>query len=194
MGRWSASRHRECGAGGRPYPIFEDQRPGSPGQRAQLPEWGGASTGYHRFGSARPFYITQSAVSSSGTDARLALTSDTSRLFHVGSGGTSFLGGPTVLSAGSYPGTVPQRHYWATEFGRAFVGSLGSLNVTIPNSGFSGSPFVLVSILTASARSAYAALLGEPTASRFTIQTYLPGTGVPSDATVDWFSIGTRVF
>src|SRR5690242_18663246 len=52
-----------------------------------FPASGGANTGYHRLGSARAFYGTQSTVSSSGTDGRLMVTSDTSRLFGTGSGG-----------------------------------------------------------------------------------------------------------
>src|SRR3990167_7872946 len=60
---------------------------------------GGANTGYHLLGSARPYYGAQSLVSSSGSDARLMVTSDTSRLFHVGSVATSFIGGPAAISA-----------------------------------------------------------------------------------------------
>src|SRR5690242_799191 len=77
----------------------------------------GGDAGAHRLGSGRPYVGLQSAVSSSGTDGRVMVTSDTSRFFHVGSGGTSFIGGPTVISAGSYPGTVPQRFIWVEEWG-----------------------------------------------------------------------------
>src|SRR5439155_682045 len=61
---------------------------------------GGGDAGVHRLGSGRPFYGPQSLVSSSGTDGRLMVTSDTSRLFHVGSAGTMFLGSQGVLSVG----------------------------------------------------------------------------------------------
>src|SRR5947207_2813966 len=67
------------------------------------PSTGGASTGYHLLGSARPFYGVESNVSSSGTDGRLMVTSDTSRFFHVGSDGTMFLGSQRAISAGSSP-------------------------------------------------------------------------------------------
>lgn len=113
-----------------------------------FPSGGGANVGYHRFGSARPYYGTQSAVSSSGTDGRLMLTSDTSRLFGVGSGGTVLLGGPTAMLGGEYPGTVPQRHYWAEEWGAGTTGSTGSVTITFPRSGFSGLPNVQVTLAT----------------------------------------------
>src|SRR5437899_3652299 len=73
------------------------------GSEHNWPSTGGASVGYHLLGSARAFYDVQSNVSSSGTDGRILVTSDTSRLFHVGSAGTVLLGGQNVLSAGSQP-------------------------------------------------------------------------------------------
>src|SRR2546426_7884040 len=79
------------------------------------PSASGGNFGVHLLGSARPYYGAQSLVSSTGTDGRLMVTSDTSRLFHVGSAGTMFLGGQTTISATSVPG---QRFYWATEFGQ----------------------------------------------------------------------------
>lgn len=107
-----------------------------------FPSGGGSAVGYHRFGSARPYYGVQSNVSSSGTDGRLMQTSDTSRLFHVGSGGTSLIGGPGVVSIASYPGgAAPQRHYWVEEVGASRTDSSGSTVVTFPNSGFSGVPY-----------------------------------------------------
>ena len=104
----------------------------------------GGDAGTHKLGSGRPFYGLQSAVSSTGTDARLMQTSDTSRLFHVGSGGTSFIGGATVISAGSYPGTVPQRSYWAMEFGEGKTVTSGATTITFPNSGFSAVPYIFL--------------------------------------------------
>lgn len=74
------------------------------------------------------------------------ITSDTSRLFHVGSGGTSLIGGPKVVSIGTDTGfTYPQRHHWVEEIGVATVpaGSFSTI-VTIPNSGFSGVPYVFL--------------------------------------------------
>lgn len=105
---------------------------------------GGGDAGVHRLGSARPYIGTQSLVSSTGSDGRLMHTSDTSRLFGVGSGGTTFLGGPTVLSAGSFPGgAAPQRYHWVMEFGEGKTAS-GSTTIIIPNSGYSGVPFVQI--------------------------------------------------
>src|SRR5437588_1873106 len=108
--------------------------------------WPNASApnfGYHLLGSCRPFYDVQSNVSSSGTDGRLMVTSDTSRFFHVGSAGTVFLGGAQVLSVGSSP-TGGQRFYWAAEFGTAQTDSTGYKLVNIPNSGFSGLGFTFL--------------------------------------------------
>src|SRR3990167_5276461 len=81
---------------------------------------GGGDAGVHLLGSARPYFGAQSLVSSTGTDGRLMMTSDSSRLFGVGSGGTVLYGGATAILAGSFPGSAaPQRSYWAMEFGIA---------------------------------------------------------------------------
>src|SRR2546430_4044287 len=82
---------------------------------------GGGNVGVHRLGSARAFYAVQSLVSSTGTDGRLMVASDTSRLFHVGSAGTMLLGGAAVLSVGSAP-PGGQTFYWAAEFGKTAIG------------------------------------------------------------------------
>jgi len=107
----------------------------------------GLGAGIHRLGSARPYYGTQSLVSSTGTDGRLMVASDTSRLFHVGSGGTMLLGGNTVVSVGSQP-VGGQRFYWAMEFGQEQIG-IGNtkLNFTIQNSVYSGLPCVWITAL-----------------------------------------------
>ena len=152
---------------------------------------GGANTGYHRLGSARPFYGTQSAVSSSGSDGRLMLTSDTSRLFGVGSGGTVLLGGPTVLSIDSFPGSTPQRHYWAIEFG-VVTASSGTANITFPNSGFSGVPFVQATAHTGGG-SIPVVTIETRTASGATLRLVDSVAGGPINADIGWLSIGTRV-
>lgn len=156
------------------------------------PSAGGSAVGYHVFGSARPFYGAQSTVSSSGTDGRLMMTSDTSRLFGVGSGGTVFLGGPTVLSLGTFPGSNPQRSYWAEEFGQA-VFSSGSTLVTIPNSGFSGMPYFNVTLVVPVIGLSAFAQVTAVDASSFVISV-LGTSGVfsTSTATVHWSSRGTR--
>jgi hypothetical protein len=103
----------------------------------------GGTAGYHRAGSARAFYGTQSRVSASHStasiaDGRLMFTSDTSRLFGVGSGGTAFIGGPTVPSLGSAVAiTMPQRKHIVEEAGKSVVGAGARHKVDWPNSGFS---------------------------------------------------------
>lgn len=116
--------------------VFNDEH--------NFPSAGGSVVGYHQYGSARPYYGTQSRVSSSGTDGRLMMTSDTSRLFGVGSGGTVFLGGSQSLSVGTDAATAPGRAHWVDEFGLGVTGSNGSQEITIPNSGYSGFPFIQV--------------------------------------------------
>lgn len=158
-----------------------------------FPSTGGDSVGYHRFGSARPYYGAQSLVSSSGSDGRLMLTSDTSRLFAVGSGGTSFIGGATVISAGSFPGAVPQRHYWAFEFGLGRITNSASTTVSFPNSGFSGAPFVFANIAQADVNSVFVQL-GAIDATTFGADIYDSELGTGSNGTFAWFSIGSRAF
>ena len=151
---------------------------------------GGANTGYHRFGSARAYYGAQSLVSSSGSDARLMLTSDTSRLFHVGSAGTSFIGGATVLSVGSFPGGVPQRHYWAVEFGDSATGAGGAISISFPNSGFSGVPWIAISART---NVATIMTIDAKTATSFQALSWLTDGSAAPIRSFDWFSVGTRV-
>lgn len=151
---------------------------------------GGANTGYHVLGSARPFYGTQSAVSSTGSDGRIMLTSDTSRLFGVGSAATAFIGGPTVISAGSYPGTVPQRHIWVEEFGEGATKSSTTI-VSIPNSGYSGKPFVLLTAYPASPLG-HSMVLTSVTATQFTVGSFNTAD-TASAISFFWRSVGSRV-
>lgn len=108
------------------------------------PSASGSSFGFHVYGAARTYYGTQSRVSSDGTDGRLMTTSDTSQLFAPNSVATVLIGGATVPSFGSVPWTLPQRHYWAEEFGAGITNSQGTANVTFPNSGFSGVPQIML--------------------------------------------------
>src|SRR5947209_3410250 len=107
----------------------------------------GGNFGVHLLGSARAYYGTQSLVSSAGTDGRLMVTSDTNRLFHVGSAGTLFLGGRQVISAGP-PVPGGNTFYWASEFGETITNGSGVALVVFPNSGYSGVPFVVASMST----------------------------------------------
>lgn len=104
----------------------------------------GGTAGQHRVGSGRAFYGTQSRVSASTTsapagDGRLMMTSDTTRLFGVGSEGTAFIGGFNVASLGSVVDiTMPQRKIVVFESGLSKAGaSESNFTITFPNSGFS---------------------------------------------------------
>lgn len=158
-----------------------------------FPSGGGANTGYHVLGSARPYYGLQSAVSSSGSDGRLMLTSDTSRLFGVGSGGTVLLGGWGSLSVDTTTGiTWPQRAYWALEFGLASSDANGRLQVTFPNSGFSGVP--LTQITGRNGTNLVVANIDPVGASGSQFSAFvgdMAGVAVAS-ASCAWFSIGSR--
>ena len=151
---------------------------------------GGANTGYHVLGSARPYYGPQSNVSSTGSDGRLMLTSDTSRLFGVGSDGTVFYGGATAISAGSYPGSVPQRHHWVIEFGQGVTDASGNGSVIFPNSGFSSAPFVFLSAITT-----VPSLVQIFTQNNqlFTMKSFKTTGVAASSISFYWLSIGTRV-
>src|SRR3990167_8850846 len=160
-----------------------------------FPAGGGANTGYHALGSARPYVGAQSLVSSSGSDGRLMMTSDTSRLFGGGSGGTVLLGGWGSLSVDTTTGVSwPQRSYWACEFGNHSIANTGPGTVTFPNSGFSGIPFVQISVVTTAAgASAVFVVVQSLTATGFNWQHYSDTGGSPaSGAAINWLSIGTR--
>lgn len=150
----------------------------------------GGDAGIHLLGSARAYYGAQSLVSSSGTDGRMMVTSDTSRLFGVGSAGTVMLGaGPFALSIGTTAGiSFPQRHYWAMEMGEVQTNSSGTTHVTIPNSGYSGVPFVF----SQTTFDTYVVTITERTATQFVVKTFLEAS-TPLTATVQWMSVGTRV-
>ncbi len=150
---------------------------------------GGGDVGIHRLGSARPFYDVQSLVSSTGTDGRLMVTSDTSRMFHIGSAGTMFLGGASVPSVGSAP-VGGQRFYWAMEFGKEEL-SIGAKTVfvTIPNSGYSGLPFVQITGVDSGESRAFG--VAQVSQSNFQVQTGLASGNLSH---FFWLSLGTRTF
>lgn len=151
---------------------------------------GGGDAGVHRLGSARPYIGTQSLVSSSGTDGRLMWASDTSNFFHVGSGGTAFIGGARVISAGSYVGT---RSYWAEEFGEGKTAASGSTSIAYP-SVFNGKPYVVATAVPSSLLQAASwVVLGSVSASGFAAASYNTG-GAQSSVSFFWHAIGTRSF
>ena len=153
----------------------------------------GGDAGVHRLGSARPFYAAQSLVSSTGSDGRLMATSDTSRLFGVGSGGTVLYGGPTVLSAGSFPGGVaPQRFYWAIEFGIGQTRS-GATTIGFPNSGFSGSPFVILQSINDGISTSDLVWTQQASKTDFNVLSTRTNGASASSTSFYWLSIGSRV-
>lgn len=162
------------------------------GSEHNWPSAGGNAVGYHLYGSARPYYGLQSAVSSSGTDGRLFMASDSSRLFGVGSGGTTYLGGPAVISAGSFPGSLPQRAIWQEEWGIGATGSGASLTITVPNSGFSGAPYVQVSQVAPTVDGGLVNLLVSNVGATSFIVTAAQGAVYSSGITFFWRSVGTR--
>ena len=158
------------------------------------PSGGGANTGYHVYGSARPYVGLQSAVSSSGSDGRLMYASDSSRLFGVGSEGTVLLGDSQLLSVGTTTGiSRPQRAYWACEFGEGRTIGAAGLSTTFPNSGFSGRPFVLVAPgVQTDVTQVEIPFITSITATAFTVRSATTTGATPSDASFNWLSIGTR--
>lgn len=158
---------------------------------------GGNGIGYHRYGSARPFFGTQSRVSSSGTDGRLMLTSDTSRLFGAGSGGTVFLGGSQVVSVATNADTAGGRHHWVEEFGIAVTGSGGTVTVTFPNSGYSGAPYIWLQLINhpPSQLSADVVLSVETTTNGTSVNVWAVASvngDMNAGARFFWRSLGTR--
>lgn len=150
----------------------------------------GPGFGVHLLGSCRPFYDVQSNVSSSGTDGRTLVTSDSSRLFHVGSAGTMLLGGQTALLVGDSP-TGGQRFYWAVESGTGKTNAQGTATVTIQNSGYSGVPNVMLTTWDVSKSGVGAGIGATLNATQFEVFTHNPN-GVGSAASFFWYSIGTR--
>lgn len=121
---------------------------------------GGGYSGIHRAGSARAFYGTASAVSSTDTDGRLMYASDTSVLFGVNSATTVPLGGRyTVFSHHSYgiEGTnrtslVTQR--LKVERGEALmVTASASTTVTFATTNFVFAPHIQITPLVGSVAS-----------------------------------------
>lgn len=90
---------------------------------------GGAGTGAHRKGSAVVFYGAASAVSSSDTEGRLMLTSDTSVLYAVNSATTYPIGGRyAAYGAATFIDSTATRasaisQVWAVESGWSRVAS-----------------------------------------------------------------------
>ena len=158
-----------------------------------FPSTGGLA-GYHRIGSARAFHGLQSLVSSQGTDGRMMIASNTSRLFHVGSGGTCLLGaGPGALSIASHPdGAAPQRSVWVEEIG-SVAQATGADIITFPNSGFSGKPYVFASAETTTDTKGVAFSVTALSKTGCVINSFTGNNVSASGHTLFWRSLGTRV-
>ena len=154
----------------------------------------GGDAGVHRYGAARTYYGARSLVSSSGTDGRLMVTSDTSQLFHVGSGGSMFLGGANLLSVASFP-SPPPRQYWALELGRGETRGSVATDIDFPNSGFSGRPYLSITeSFVGSGQDPIIFRVTLASATGFTVEAVDNLSGALSVGTFDWISIGTRSF
>lgn len=153
------------------------------------PSTSDGATGYHLKGSGRAFFGIQSTVSGVSPivlgQGRIMIASDTSRFFGVGSDGTVMLGGgPASISLGTFPGTIPQRHYWVEEIGAEACPTTQA--ITFPNSGFSGKPYVFLSSESNGDIGAGSLTIVSLTATGFTAVS-------TSRCTVHWRSLGTRV-
>ena len=151
-----------------------------------FPSTGGANSGYHRYGSARAFYGVESTVSSSGTNGRLMVSSDKSRLFHVGSDGTMLLGGAAALMGmGSDSGfTIGQTHYWAMDITGGQSSATGRITHTFATA-FSGQPVVLINSISTTVNLGTVFQVWTTSATGFTAYSYL----------TDWATAaGTRYY
>ena len=154
---------------------------------------GGAGTGAHRKGSAVIFYGAASAVSSSDTEGRLMLTSDTSVLFHVASAMTIPLGGRYALhSVSAYTNTTNATNTsgttqrWLSE-----VGYLSLLSTSASTSLTFRTTFVGVPVVTVSRAGAPASLTALPIiqsigATSLVLVNYNPTSGASGAPSLDY--------
>lgn len=162
-----------------------------------FPSTGGAGSGYHRFGSARPFYAAVSAVSSSGTVARLMQTSDTSEVY-ADTGAAMFLvGGAAALVAANANGVYQagDKNKIAVQFGIAAAKASNAYVslVTYNGSGFSGVPLVYVTPMgTTGAAAPWPNLGTVGSKTTFAVSFSTVGQAFSqSTTTFAWLSIGT---
>lgn len=167
--------------------------PGSGGASA-------ASAGQPVPGAWRAFYGAQSLVSAYA-DGAMYVTSDTSRLFGIGSSGTMFIGGAQVVE-GPAPGAQNAR--WVMAAGVSANGSAfsyGSVMSTTTGAAvlspltYNGLPVVTFSLFTSALTVAvgYVQTLGTGSAL---VQAVYNGGGAPpaSSFSVYWQSFGTVTF
>jgi len=136
-----------------------------------FPSTGGADSGYHRFGSARPFYAARSACSSSGTVARLFQTSDTSELYADTGAAVFPIGGQYALLAANAAGvyTPAGGAKYAVQFGLAATNASNGYvsRITLNGSGYSGVPVVYVTYQATSGAAAPWPLLNVTSSTTF---------------------------
>ena len=163
------------------------------------PSTGGAGTGAHRVGSARAFYGVESTVSSADTDGRLMVSSNRSRLFHVGSTGTMLLGSiyaPLVGTTGGALDSLPvlaQTHYWAIDSTFSVLRSLSTCIVTFPNSGYSGQPFLMANYSGAAPTELVGIHAVNNGATNCIVYGFISSGSAPAGTPFRLLSIGSRV-
>lgn len=165
-----------------------------------FPSTGGANSGYHRYGSARPFVEPASRVSSTGTAGRLIFNSTDSSFWNSGAADASLIGHPGVLvnpNGGNAPScySTPAKFYTLTQYGTFIFhnGASANSNVTFA-SAYSGAPAVFLTAIDVSNvirpslsfvnASGFSASVREANSVAF----YTSGAAT---AIVNWMSIGT---
>jgi hypothetical protein len=163
------------------------------------PSSSGTATGYHRFGSARPYYATVSACSSDGTVARLFQTSNTSEVYALTDAQAYLIGGlgvfvsanSSIANGGITPDTKMKL---AVQFGLGTCSaSLGTDIITFAGSGYSGIPAVLISPKSSSLFTRPLISVFEQSKASFSARAVDSSSGASYGASASfyWFSIGT---
>ena len=160
----------------------------------------GTATGYHTFGSARPYFGTISKVSSDGTDARLFTTSNTSEVYSLTSLGAWPIGGLYTLlsgnSAGVFTPTTTDKNKISVQYGRVVTDSKISAIGTF-SSAYSGIPLMFFqcqgagSVFPLVANIVHLLRVSTSTFELIVLDNSFTTAGLTGGGTVDWLSIGT---
>lgn len=143
-----------------------------------------ASAGQPLPGAWRAFYDVQSKVSAYA-DGAMYITSDTSRLFGVGSTGTMLLGSSRAVEAVTW---VSTKVHWVTASGQATSGAQFGFGVTYdvaPNLTFGVQPSTATTVIP---------VITQISTQSATVTGYTLTGGNPSNYTVHWTSTGTVTF
>jgi hypothetical protein len=134
-------------------------------------------------GAARTFYGAESAVSAAQS-GQLMMTSDTTRLYYVGTTGPTFLGGQFAVDHALHPSAGNR---WHLASGVSNNGGLIGYGVT-----YGAPPVVVTSFLTTLSAAAMSVLTGVSTTG-FYCAAYDAGGALyaSSKLSVHWQSIGT---